>query len=113
MASDSVTGFFVLTADANRDRAVNTVDFNTLAANFGGNAKTFDQGNFNYAGLVDTADFNLLAVDLAEHSPWRCRLQYLSVPHANCINIAVVFVHLGRNVDAGGSRAKLQGSRND
>jgi hypothetical protein len=55
--------FFMLTADANRDRVVDTVDFNILAANFSQSGRTFSQGNFDYdaAGNVDTIDFNLLA----------------------------------------------------
>jgi hypothetical protein len=52
---------FFLSADANRDRSVDTVDFNILAANFSQSGKTFSQGDFNYDGTVDTIDFNLLA----------------------------------------------------
>jgi len=61
MAADYTFGFFFLIADANRDRKVDTLDFNLLAANFGGSSKIFSQGNFNYdvAGLVDSEDFNL------------------------------------------------------
>ncbi len=55
--------FFVLAADANRDRRVDLIDFNILAANFGQTGRTFSQGNFNYdpAGNVGLDDFNLLA----------------------------------------------------
>ena len=55
--------FFFLMADANRDKSVDTVDFNILASNFGQVGKTFSQGNFSYdaGGNVDTIDFNLLA----------------------------------------------------
>jgi hypothetical protein len=58
--ADSTADFFFLTADANHDGSVDTVDFNTLAANFG-QSGTFSQGDFNYDGTVDTTDFNLLA----------------------------------------------------
>jgi hypothetical protein len=54
--------FFILSADANRDRIVDTQDFNALAANFGGSSKVFSQGNFDYdsGGNVDSMDFDLL-----------------------------------------------------
>src|SRR5437762_389999 len=53
--------FFVLGGDANRDRTVDTVDFNYLAANFGGTGKIFSQADFNYDGIVNTSDFSILA----------------------------------------------------
>jgi hypothetical protein len=55
--------FFFLNGDANRDRSVDTIDFNLLAANFGQSGRSFSQGNFDYSpgGTVDTVDFNLLA----------------------------------------------------
>jgi alpha-L-arabinofuranosidase len=53
--------FFVLQGDANRDRKVDTQDFNVLAANFGAANRTFSQGNFDLAGNVDSLDFNAFA----------------------------------------------------
>jgi hypothetical protein len=47
--------------DANIDGAVDSVDFNNLASNFGGSGKSWSQGDSNYDGVVDTTDFNLLA----------------------------------------------------
>jgi GH25 family lysozyme M1 (1,4-beta-N-acetylmuramidase) len=63
MASNYAKTFFFLQGDANHDHTVDTIDFNSLAANFNGTGKTFSQGNFNYDanGAVDTTDFNLLA----------------------------------------------------
>jgi hypothetical protein len=60
-AADAVQDFFFLNADANRDRFVDTQDFNLLAANFGGSSKIFSEGNFDYdaAGNVDSVDFDL------------------------------------------------------
>src|SRR5207247_7377871 len=69
LSSDYNFDFFVLAADANRDRAVDTTDFNILAANFGQSGKTFSQGDFNYDGLVDTIDFNLLAAKFGTALP--------------------------------------------
>src|SRR5204863_3025199 len=66
LAADYVFDFFVLTADANHDRSVNTIDFNLLAANFAQSGKTFSQGDFDYSGTVDTIDFNLLAANFAK-----------------------------------------------
>src|SRR5439155_22740774 len=60
--------FFVLSADANRSRTVDTIDFNILAVNFSQTGKTFSQGNFDYDALgnVDTIDFNLLAANFSK-----------------------------------------------
>jgi hypothetical protein len=68
LATDQTADFFVLAADANRDRSVDTIDFNVLAANFGQSGKTFSQGNFDYdaAGNVDTVDFNLLVANFGK-----------------------------------------------
>lgn len=69
LTADVHFGFFVLAADANRDRSVDTVDFNILAASFSQIGKTFSQGDFNYDGAVDTVDFNLLAANFSNSLP--------------------------------------------
>jgi uncharacterized delta-60 repeat protein len=61
MSADHVVASFFLRADANRDRNVNLLDFNRLAANFGLSNRTFSQADFNYDGTVNLADFNILA----------------------------------------------------
>src|SRR5205085_361103 len=61
LATDYNLDFFFLTADANHDRSVNTLDFNSLVASFNATGKSFSQGNFNYDNVVDTIDFNMLA----------------------------------------------------
>ena len=63
LASDAVYNFYVLSADGNRDRKVDSSDLNVLAANFGTANRTFAQGNFDYGtdGLVSSIDFNVLA----------------------------------------------------
>jgi glucose/arabinose dehydrogenase len=61
--------FFVLAGDANHDGVVDTLDFNALAANFGGTNKTYSQGDFNYDGTVDTLDFNTLAAQFGKTTP--------------------------------------------
>jgi tartrate-resistant acid phosphatase type 5 len=55
--------FFVLAADANRDRKVDLTDFAVLTSNFNTTGKRFSQGNFSYdaAGAVDLTDFTFLA----------------------------------------------------
>jgi O-glycosyl hydrolase len=50
--------FFILAGDANRDRFVDTLDFNILAQNFGRGNK-FTQGDFNYDSSINSSDFNL------------------------------------------------------
>jgi len=47
--------------DSNLDGGVDTIDFNLLAANFGGVGKRWGNGDFNYDTAVDTIDFNILA----------------------------------------------------
>jgi hypothetical protein len=61
LPADAVVSFFVLAGDANRDRAVNLLDFNILANNFGQSGRLFSQGDFSYDGTVDLLDFNILA----------------------------------------------------
>ena len=61
--------FFVLAGDANRDKAVNLLDFNILAANFGQANRNFAQGDFDYSGTVNLQDFNLLAARFGQVLP--------------------------------------------
>jgi hypothetical protein len=53
--------FFVLAADANRDRSVNFDDLVILAQNYGGTGKTFSTGDFNDDGSVGFDDLVMLA----------------------------------------------------
>ena len=63
--------FFILAADANRNRSVNLDDFTILAANFGQTGKVFTQGNFNYSpdGRVNLDDFTILAAQFGKTLP--------------------------------------------
>jgi len=58
-------GIYYLAADADRDRNVDSDDFNLLATNFGLSGKPFSLGNFDYdvTGKVDSDDFNILATN--------------------------------------------------
>jgi subtilisin family serine protease len=58
---DHNLAYFFLQGDANHDRAVDLLDFNTLAANFGQSSRDFTQGDFNYSSNVDLIDFNILS----------------------------------------------------
>ena len=62
--------FFVLAADANRDRTVDVRDLYILSQNWLGSGKTFSQGDFNYDTLVNKLDLTIIAqvwqVTLAE-----------------------------------------------
>jgi hypothetical protein len=71
--------FFLLTADANHDRTVNTLDFAALAQNFNSISASFSQGDFNYDGKVNALDFNLLATKFGT---------YLAPPAAPPVNLA-------------------------
>jgi hypothetical protein len=61
LPANFVSTFFFLQGDANHDRAVNLLDFNILASNFGQSPRDFTQGDFTYNGTVDLLDFNVLA----------------------------------------------------
>jgi hypothetical protein len=50
-----------LLADTNQDGAVNALDFNAVATNFGTSGKDSSQGDLNVDGIVNTLDFDLLA----------------------------------------------------
>src|SRR5439155_21126010 len=55
--------------DANLDNVVDTLDFNALAVNFSQSGKTWGNGDFTGEGTVDTLDFNLLAVNFSKMTP--------------------------------------------
>jgi len=57
---------YTYTGDANLDGKVDTLDFNSLAANFGGTGKVWTQADFNFDGVVDTLDFNNLASNFGQ-----------------------------------------------
>jgi hypothetical protein len=42
------------------------VDFNRLAANFGGSNTSWSQGNFNYDNATNLLDFNALAANFGQ-----------------------------------------------
>jgi autotransporter-associated beta strand protein len=57
---------YTYSGDANLDGKVDTLDFNSLAANFGGSGKVWTQADFNFDGVVDTLDFNSLAANFGQ-----------------------------------------------
>ena len=57
----SMLDFFFFRADANFDRAVNGLDFNAIATNFGAPGKHYVEGDYNFDGNVGTSDFNVLS----------------------------------------------------
>ncbi|HWP39604.1 MAG TPA: S8 family serine peptidase, partial [Tepidisphaeraceae bacterium] len=63
LASASISSFFVLGGDANRDRVVDIRDLSILAGNWGQSPRTFSQADFNYDGKVDTADLDILSAN--------------------------------------------------
>jgi hypothetical protein len=69
LPANQVFDFFVLAGDANRDRAVDLLDFNILSFNFGHSPRTFSQGDFNYDGGVDLLDFNILSQRFGQTLP--------------------------------------------
>jgi autotransporter-associated beta strand protein len=63
LTSGQIEVMYTLLGDANLDGLVNSADFNILAANFNQSITGWDQGDFNYDGLVNSADFNALAAN--------------------------------------------------
>jgi aryl-phospho-beta-D-glucosidase BglC (GH1 family) len=63
LSSGQIEIAYTLYGDANLDGLVNAADFNILAANFNQSITGWDQGDFNYDGLVNSADFNALAAN--------------------------------------------------
>ncbi|HEX4053719.1 MAG TPA: PEP-CTERM sorting domain-containing protein [Tepidisphaeraceae bacterium] len=61
LATDQIEVKYTLYGDTNLDGSVNSIDFGSLAANFGKSGKVWDQGDFNYDGTVNSIDFGLLA----------------------------------------------------
>jgi hypothetical protein len=61
LSGDRVQDFFFIAGDFNHDGVVNLADFNILASNFGQSNRTFAQGDANYDGVVNLTDFNILA----------------------------------------------------
>jgi hypothetical protein len=56
-----VIGVAGYTGDANLDGKVNTVDFNSIAGNFGASDANWLMGDFDYGRTVDSVDFNHFA----------------------------------------------------
>ena len=63
LASGQIEVKYTLLGDANLDGLVNAADFTILAANFNQPVTGWDQGDFNYDGLVNAADFTDLAAN--------------------------------------------------
>lgn len=58
--------FFFLQGDANRDRLVDTADFNVLAGHFGKGGETFSSGDFDYDQSVTSQDFDILVAQYGQ-----------------------------------------------
>jgi hypothetical protein len=58
---DTLTIDFTRYGDADLNGAVNLLDFNRLASNFGQGGRFWQDADFNYDGTVNLLDFNLLA----------------------------------------------------
>ncbi|HEX4054741.1 MAG TPA: LamG-like jellyroll fold domain-containing protein [Tepidisphaeraceae bacterium] len=79
LSSNQIEITYTLYGDTNLDGAVNSVDFGTMAANFGKSGKTWDEGDFNYGGVVNSIDFGLLAGNFGKSSANVPAAQLLSV----------------------------------
>src|SRR5262249_9202386 len=61
---------YVYAGDANLDGIVNALDFNAIAANFGGaSGLLWTEGDLNYDGTVNTLDFDALALNFNKSLP--------------------------------------------
>ncbi|MGA2442326.1 MAG: dockerin type I repeat-containing protein [Tepidisphaeraceae bacterium] len=68
LSSGQVEVKYTLLGDANLDGLVNAADFTILAANFNQPVTGWDQGDFNYDGLVNAADFTDLAANFNQNA---------------------------------------------
>ena len=48
---------------------MNSQDFDALASNYGKSSTVWSQGDFNYDGVVNTTDFNMLAANYNQVLP--------------------------------------------
>jgi T5SS/PEP-CTERM-associated repeat protein len=78
--STSILIRYTLSGDANLDGTVDTLDFNSLAANFGSSINLWSAANFNYDGAIDTLDFNLLASNFALILPTATAAEGVIIP---------------------------------
>jgi hypothetical protein len=62
LLADGSLDFFFLSGDANRDRKVDIYDLRAYASHFSG-AGDFATGDFNFDGVVDRADLQLLTIN--------------------------------------------------
>jgi hypothetical protein len=62
----SVLVRYTIYGDANLDGVVDTLDFNSLAANFGKSGQSWSAADFNFDGVVDTLNFNNLAASFGQ-----------------------------------------------
>ena len=65
LSSGQIEVKYTLLGDANLDGVVNGADFAILAANFNQHVTGWDQGDFNYDGVVNGADFEELAANFS------------------------------------------------
>jgi hypothetical protein len=79
--------------DTNLSGIVDTLDFNALAANFGGTGKNWLQADFNADGVVDTLDFNSLAANFGKETSPQNPVGAL-VPEPTCGFVAVIALAL-------------------
>jgi hypothetical protein len=66
VAPSDVLVKYTLSGDANLDGAVNTVDFNMLAARFNGATGLWSDGDFNFDGVSNALDFNAVATNFGQ-----------------------------------------------
>jgi hypothetical protein len=70
MAGDHQFSFYVLNGDANRDRKVDTQDFNLLVGNYGrSSGALFSDADFSRDGAVSSLDFNVLVAQYGKLLP--------------------------------------------
>jgi hypothetical protein len=89
--ANSLVVKYTYNGDANLDGKVDTLDFNLLAANFGGTGKVWIQADFNFDGKVDTLDFNKLAANFGRQlSDANASLSGALVPEPGACGVLIV-----------------------
>ena len=68
LSSGQIEVKYTLYGDANLDGVVNGADFTILASNLGKSVTGWDKGDFNYDGVVSGSDFTLLTANLGKQA---------------------------------------------
>lgn len=88
LSSGQIELKYTLVGDANLDGVVNGADFSILAANFGQGYTNWDQGNFLYGPAINGADFSALAANFGQGDSGASSASAAIVKSASNVSVA-------------------------